>query len=213
MMVRVLPADRQPLFNQALEALFSEDGRYQVVGPCYRQEDVLQAVRLLQPELLLVDSEAALSGTPTVIERALAERQGLKVLVLAHKMDLRIVLDAVAAGALGVVLKTSLPATVASAVESVLSDRVPEQGTTVSRLFRQLADAQHWITASPVNRLSSRGVRCWSCSGGAGATRRSGVPCTSARTRSAPTSRTSSRSLGCIPVWRPRPSPLSTRAS
>ena len=156
MMVRVLPADRQPLFNQALEALFSEDGRYQVVGPCYRQEDVLQAVRLLQPELLLVDSEAALSGTPTVIERALAERQGLKVLVLAHKMDLRIVLDAVAAGALGVVLKTSLPATVASAVESVLSDQVPEQGTTVSRLFRQLADAQHWITASPVNRLSSR---------------------------------------------------------
>ena len=83
MMVRVLPADRQPLFNRALEALFTEDGRYQVVGPCYRQEDVLQAVRLLQPELLLVDSEAALSGTPTVIERALAERQGLKVLVLA----------------------------------------------------------------------------------------------------------------------------------
>jgi two-component system nitrate/nitrite response regulator NarL len=155
-MVRVLPADRQPLFNQALEALFIEDGRYQVVGPCSRQEEVLQAVRSLQPELLLLDAEAALSGTPTVIERALVERPGLKVLVLAHKMDLRVVLDAVAAGALGVVLKTSRPATVASAVESVLGDRVPESRTTVSRLFRQLADAQHWITASPVNRLSSR---------------------------------------------------------
>jgi two-component system nitrate/nitrite response regulator NarL len=152
-MVRVLPADRQPLFNQALEALFATDGRYQVVGPCSRQEEVLLAVRRLQPELLLLDADTALSGTPTVIERALQERPQLRVLVLAQKMDLRLVLDAVAAGALGVVLKTSGPATVASAVESVTGDRV---NATVPRLFRQLADAQHWITASPVTRLSSR---------------------------------------------------------
>jgi two-component system nitrate/nitrite response regulator NarL len=155
-MVRVLPADRQPLFNQALEALFATDGRYQVVGPCSRQEEVLLAVRRLQPELLLLDADTALSGTPTVIERALQERPQLRVLVLAQKMDLRLVLDAVAAGALGVVLKTSGPATVASAVESVTGDGVLESNATVPRLFRQLADAQHWITASPVTRLSSR---------------------------------------------------------
>jgi two-component system nitrate/nitrite response regulator NarL len=155
-MVRVLPADRQPLFNQALEALFAADGRYQVVGRCSRQEEVLLDVRRLQPELLLLDADAALSGTPTVIERAIAERPQLKVLVLAHKMDVRVILDAVGAGALGVVLKTSGPATVANAVESVLNDGGLEPKGALPRLFRQLADAQLWITASPVNRLSVR---------------------------------------------------------
>jgi two-component system nitrate/nitrite response regulator NarL len=155
-MVRVLPADRQPLFNQALEAMLATDGRYQVVGRCSRQEEVLLAVRRLQPELLLLDADAALSGTPPLIERALEERPGMRVLVLAQKMHLQLVLDAVGAGALGVVLKTSGPATVASAVESVLEDGGREPTATVPRLFRQLADAQHWITASPVTRLSSR---------------------------------------------------------
>jgi DNA-binding NarL/FixJ family response regulator len=135
-MVRVLPADRQPLFNQALEALFAADGRYQVVGRCSRQEEVLLDVRRLQPEI--------------------AERPQLKVLVLAHKMDVRVILDAVGAGALGVVLKTSGPATVANAVESVLNDGGLEPKGALPRLFRQLADAQLWITASPVNRLSVR---------------------------------------------------------
>jgi DNA-binding NarL/FixJ family response regulator len=155
-MAKVLTADRQPLFNQALEALLTHDGRHTVVGHCSLGDEIPLAVRRLRPDLLLVDAGVALSGTPTVIERALTERPGLKVLVLAHEMDLKLVVDAVGAGALGVVVKTSRASTVCSAVESALGRGGLEPKATLPRVFRQLVDMRHWAAESPVNRLSLR---------------------------------------------------------
>jgi two-component system nitrate/nitrite response regulator NarL len=155
-MARVLTADRQPLFNQALEALLTRDGRHEVVGACSIHDEIPMAVRRLQPDLLLLDAGIAMSGAPTVVEQALAERPNLKVLVLSLEMDLRLVVDAVNAGALGVVLKTSGPATVTSAVESAVGNGGPEAKPTLPRVFRQLVDALFWADESPVHRLSLR---------------------------------------------------------
>jgi two-component system nitrate/nitrite response regulator NarL len=155
-MARVLTADRQPLLNQALEALLTNDGRHEVVGRCSAHDEIPLAVRRLRPDVLLLDAGVAMSGTPTVIEQALAERPDLKVLVLALEMDLKLVVDAVGVGALGVVLKTSGPATVASAVEDAAGSGELEPRATVPQVFRQLLDAQHWVSESPVHRLSLR---------------------------------------------------------
>jgi two-component system, NarL family, nitrate/nitrite response regulator NarL len=155
-MAKVLTADRQPLFNQALEALLTREGRHSVVGRCSLRDEIPLAVRRLQPDLLLVDAGVALSGTPTTIERALSERPGLKVLVLAQEMDLKLVVDAVSAGALGVVVKTSRPSTVHSAIESALGKGGLEPRATLPRVFRQLVDMLQSATESPVNRLSQR---------------------------------------------------------
>jgi DNA-binding NarL/FixJ family response regulator len=151
-MAKVLTADRQPLLNQALEALLTSDGHHEVVGRCSVHDEIPLAVRRLRPEVLLLDAGVAMSGTPTVIEQALTERPDLKVLVLALEMDLKLLVDAVSAGALGVVLKTSGPATVASAV----GDGELGPKPTLPRVLRQLLDAQHWVSESPVQRLSLR---------------------------------------------------------
>lgn len=119
-------------------------------------DEIPLAVRRLRPDVLLLDAGVAMSGTPTVIEQALAERPDLKVLILALELDLKLVVDAVGAGALGVVLKTSGPATVASAVEDAVGNGELEPQATVPRVFRQLLDAQHWVSESPVHRLSLR---------------------------------------------------------
>jgi two-component system, NarL family, nitrate/nitrite response regulator NarL len=155
-MARVLTADRQPLLNQALEALLTSDGRHEVVGRCSVHDEIPLAVRRLRPDVLLLDAGVAMSGTPTVIEQTLVERPDLKVLILALEMDLKLVVDAVDAGALGVVLKTSGPATVASAVEDAVGNGELEPRATVPRVFRQLLDAQYWVSESPVHRLSLR---------------------------------------------------------
>lgn len=155
-MARVLTADRQPLLNQALEALLTSDGHHEVVGRCSAHDEIPLAVRRLRPEVLLLDAGVAMSGTPTVIEQALTERPDLKVLVLALEMDLKLLVDAVSAGALGVVLKTSGPATVASAVDSAVGDGELGPKPTLPRVLRQLLDAQHWVSESPVQRLSLR---------------------------------------------------------
>jgi len=155
-MARVLTADRQPLLNQALEALLTSDGHHEVVGRCSMHDEIPLAVRRLRPDVLLLDAGVAMSGTPTVIEQALAERPDLKVLILALELDLKLVVDAVGAGALGVVLKTSGPATVASAVEDAVGNGELEPQATVPRVFRQLLDAQYWVSESPVHHLSLR---------------------------------------------------------
>jgi DNA-binding NarL/FixJ family response regulator len=155
-MARVLPADRQPLFNKALEALLSHDGQHEVVGPCSRVDEVSLAVRCLKPDLLLLDANIAFTGSPTVMERILEERPGIKVLVFAMELDLKLVVDAISAGALGLILKSSSEATIRDAVETALGSGGLEPKATLPRVFRQLLDAQHWVSESPVNRLSLR---------------------------------------------------------
>jgi two-component system, NarL family, nitrate/nitrite response regulator NarL len=155
-MARVLPADRQPLFNNALEGLLGRDGQHKVVGRCSRPDEVPLAVRSLEPDLLLLDASIAFTGSPPVIERVLEERPGVKVLVFAHELDLKLVVDAIGAGALGVILKSSSETTVCDAVETALGARGLEPKATLPRVFRQLVDAQHWVSESPVNRLSLR---------------------------------------------------------
>jgi DNA-binding NarL/FixJ family response regulator len=155
-MARVLPADRQPLFNRALEALLSHDGRHEVVGPCSRADEVSLAVRCLEPDLLLLDANIAFTGSPTVMERILEERPGVKVLVFAMELDLKLVVDAISAGALGLILKSSSEATIRDAVETALGSGGLEPKATLPQVFRQLLDAQRWVSESPVNRLSLR---------------------------------------------------------
>jgi DNA-binding NarL/FixJ family response regulator len=127
-----------------------------VMAGCSQPNEVLLAVRVFQPDLLLLDSGIAHAGSPTIIERVLDEQPGLKVLILALEMDLELVVDAMAAGALGVILKSSSETTIRDAVETALGARGLEPKAALPRVFRQFLDAQHWVSESPVNRLSLR---------------------------------------------------------
>ncbi len=153
-MARLLLADRQPLLNDALEVLFTRDGRHEVVASCTPHQDVVLAVCRLQPDLLLIDAEVAMSGRPTMLERALAERPGLKVLLLAPDMDAKLLLDSMGVGAVGVVLKTSSSSTVRTAVESALADERLAPRAAPPKVLHQLDP--HGRGESPVQRLSLR---------------------------------------------------------
>jgi DNA-binding NarL/FixJ family response regulator len=152
----VLLADRQPLFNRALEALIGGDGQHEVVGRCTQPDEVPLAVSCLEPDLLLLDVGIARTGSPPVMERILDERPDLKVLILALEMDLKLVVDVISASALGVILKSSSETTFRNAVETALGAGGLEPKATVPPVFRQLLHAQHWVSESPVNRLSLR---------------------------------------------------------
>jgi DNA-binding NarL/FixJ family response regulator len=154
-MARLLLADRQPLLNDALEALLTCDGAHEVLARCTPQDDIPQEVHCRRPDVLLLDADIAMSGQPTVLERSLAARPGLKVLLLMLDMDVELLLDGMDAGAVGVVLKTSWPSTVRTAVERAFGGEVFVPRATLPKVFRQL-DAQHRAGASLVHRLSAR---------------------------------------------------------
>src|SRR6266511_72166 len=71
-MARVLLADSQPLFNEALEALFSHDQTHVVVGRCSSAEETFSAVGRLLPDLMRV-ADAVLAGEAAIPRAMLLE--------------------------------------------------------------------------------------------------------------------------------------------
>ena len=119
-MARVLLADSQPLFNEALEALFSRDDVHQVIGRCSSAEDAFTHVSSLRPELVLVDAALGLEGSPNLVARMLEACPEARVIVLGDDHDADLLLAAIRAGAAGVVGKTYGASTVLRVAGAVL---------------------------------------------------------------------------------------------
>jgi DNA-binding NarL/FixJ family response regulator len=120
-MARVLLADSQPLFNEALEALFSRDQTHMVVGRCSSAEETFTAVGRILPDLVLVDAALGLDGSPNLVTRLQEAHPGVKLVVLGDDRDVDLLLAAIRAGAAGVVGKTHGASTVLRVAAAVLA--------------------------------------------------------------------------------------------
>jgi DNA-binding NarL/FixJ family response regulator len=154
-MARVLLADSQPLFNEALEALISRGGGHEVVGRVVSADDTLSVVRRLRPDLVLVDAAVGLEGSPTLVARILDAHAGAKVVVLGDDRDPALLLAAIRAGAAGVVGKTHGAGTVLRVVAAVLAGEAAVPRAMLLEVTRRLL-AQDRPSASPLDRLSPR---------------------------------------------------------
>jgi DNA-binding NarL/FixJ family response regulator len=154
-MARVLLADSQPLFNEALEALFSRDQTHVVVGRCASAEETSSAVDSLRPDLVLVDAALGLDGSPNLVARLLEAHPGTKVLVLGDDRDVDVMLAAIRAGAAGVVGKTHGASTVLRVAGAVLAGEAAIPRAMLLELARRMA-AKDRAADSPLARLSPR---------------------------------------------------------
>ena len=153
-MARVLLADLQPLFNEALEALFSR-GNHTVVGRCASAEETLAAVGRLQPDLLLVDAALGLEGSPSLVAQALQAHPGVKVLLLGDDRDVDLLVAGIRVGAAGVVGKTHAASTVLRIAAAVLAGEGAIPRSMLLEVARRLA-AGSSSADSPLARLSPR---------------------------------------------------------
>jgi two-component system nitrate/nitrite response regulator NarL len=154
-MARVLLADSQPLFNEALEALFSRNDEHQVIGRCSLAEDAFSQVSNLRPDLVLIDAGLGLEGSPTLVARMLEACPQAKVIVLGDDHDADLLLTAIRAGAAGVVGKTYGASTVLRVAEAVMEG----EGAVPHRMLLELARrmvATDRTQDSPLSRLSPR---------------------------------------------------------
>jgi DNA-binding NarL/FixJ family response regulator len=154
-MARVLLADSQPLFNEALEALFSRGDAHQVVGRCSSAEDAFAHVSSLRPDLVLVDASLGLEGSPSLVSRILEARPEARVIVLGDDHDADLLLAAIRAGAAGVVGKTYGASTVLRVAGAVLEGEGAVPRAMLLELARRMA-ARDQTPDSPLARLSPR---------------------------------------------------------
>jgi DNA-binding NarL/FixJ family response regulator len=155
-MARVLLADSQPLFNEALRALLDKQSDHLVVGQTSSAEDLIDQVGRLRPELVLVDASLALDRRPTLVEKLLARQPDVKVVVLAQEAGLDLVVAAVRAGAPAVVTKTSGARTVLRTIQAALDGEGVVPRAMLPTLFKRLVELQKSAADSPLSRLSPR---------------------------------------------------------
>ena len=155
-MARVFLADCQPLFNEALEALISRDGRNEVVGQASTAAQVSESVVHLKPDLVVLDADLGLTTRPTLVETILQDLADTKVILLAQETDIELLLLAIRSGALGVVGKKSGTQTVLRAVQAVLDGEGVVPRAMLPELFRRLIDLGDRASDTPLSRLSPR---------------------------------------------------------
>jgi DNA-binding NarL/FixJ family response regulator len=154
-MARVLLADSQPLFNEALEALFSRDDAHQVIGRCSSAEDAFAVVSTIQPDLVLVDAALGLDGSPNLVVRMLEACPEARVIVLGDDHDADLLLAAIRAGAAGVVGKTYGASTVLRVARAVLDGEGAVPRSMLLELARRMVSKDR-SADSPLSRLSPR---------------------------------------------------------
>ena len=154
-MARLLLADSQPLFNEALEALFSRDEAHEVIGRCSSAEDAFTYVSSLRPDLVLVDAALALEGSPDLVTRMLQACPQARVVLLGDDHDADLLLAAIRAGAVGVVGKTYGARTVLRVAGAVLDGEGAVPRSMVLELARRLIAGERF-GGSPLARLSPR---------------------------------------------------------
>jgi DNA-binding NarL/FixJ family response regulator len=212
-MARVLLAGSQPLFNEALEALFFRDDAHQVIGRCSSAEDAFSRVSSLRPDLVLVDAVLGLEGSPNLVVRMLEACPQARVIVLGDDHDPDLLLAAIRAGAAGVVGKTYGASTVLRVAGAVLEGGGPGGRGGGAPGHAAGAGPPHGVPRSPelaaVAAVAARAPGPRPAQPGLGQMPASGGTCSSASTPSAPTSRESSRSWACTPSSRPPPTPCS----
>jgi DNA-binding NarL/FixJ family response regulator len=153
-MARVLLADSQPLFNEALEALFSRDDAHQVIGRCSSADDAFTHVSSLRPDLVLVDAALGLEGSPNLVARMLEACPETRVVVLGDDHDADLLLAAIRAGAAGVVGKTYGASTVLRVAGAVLAGEGAVPRGMLLELARRMVSTDR--PNSPLSRLSPR---------------------------------------------------------
>jgi DNA-binding NarL/FixJ family response regulator len=154
-MARVLLADSQPLFNQALEAVFSRGDAHQVLGRCSAATDALAHVSSLRPDLVLVDASLGLEGSPNLVTRIPEARPETQVIVLGDDHDADLLLGAIRAGAAGVVAKSYGASTVLRVAGAVLEGEGAVPRAMLLELARRMA-ARDRRPGSPLSRRSPR---------------------------------------------------------
>jgi DNA-binding NarL/FixJ family response regulator len=122
--MRILIADDEPLFADALAALLEADGRVEVVGRALDGQAAVELARALEPDLVLMDlSMPGVDGFDATEQ--LTANGGPRVLVLTGSDDPADVARARSAGAAGYLTKDRIAETL---VEAILAAGGAERG-------------------------------------------------------------------------------------
>ena len=138
MTIRVLIADDHALVRRGLEQLVGSADGIEVVGAVPDGAQAVEAVERLRPDVVLMDISMPVRDGIEATRQIVASYPEVRIVMLTSFADQRKVVDAIAAGASGYLLKDGDPDDVAAAVRAAHAGDAPLD----PKAARLLIDAQ-----------------------------------------------------------------------
>jgi DNA-binding NarL/FixJ family response regulator len=132
-MIRIVIADDHTIVREGLKQILSAAGDLAVIGEAQNGREVLERVRALDFEVLLLDMSMPGKSGIEVIKQVHAEKPKLRILVLSMHEEEQYAVRAIKAGAAGYLTKDSASAQLVSAIRKVagggafITDSVAQQ--------------------------------------------------------------------------------------
>jgi len=134
--IRVLLVDDHRLVLAGLQTLLAATDDIEVVGTASDGQEALERVAAVQPDIVLMDLSMPRMDGVEATRRLLADHPTVQVVVLTSYADTEHVQDAVAAGAVGYVLKDAEPAALVEAIRGVARGESPLDPRVTRTLLR-----------------------------------------------------------------------------
>ena len=159
-MIRVVIAEDEPLLRSGLRALAEHDGDIAVVAEAGDGGAAVARARELRPDVVLMDIRMPGVDGVTATELIVGDAalSGVRVLVLTTFAEEETVLDAIAAGAAGYLLKDVGPGELRQAVRRVAAGEPVLSPSVTATVMRRLARRRHGPAddAARIDRLAPR---------------------------------------------------------
>ena len=141
--IRVLVVDDDPMASAGLAAILGSAADIEVVGTCGGGDRVTDAVALLRPHVVLCDVRMPEVDGIMVAEELAARSDGVKVLMMTAFDEDGRVLDAVAAGAAGFLMKSDDPTEIIKAVRHVATGEAAYSPRAATQLTEWVRDSRN----------------------------------------------------------------------
>jgi len=158
-MIRILIADDQALFREALRTLISLQPDLEVIGEAANGEEALMLAQSLRPAVVLMDLKMPVVDGVTATRRLHAAQPECRVIALTTFGDDEYVFECLRAGAVGFLLKDAPSENLFAAIREAArgeSFLQPSVTTRVLAEFTRLSDRTRADAAALVEPLSER---------------------------------------------------------
>ena len=120
-MIRIVVADDHTIVREGLKQLLKAAGDLEVVGEAQNGHEVMERVRALEFDLLLLDMSMPGKSGIELIKQVRAEKPKLRILVLSMHEEHQYAVRAIRAGAAGYLTKDSASRQLVEAIRKVAS--------------------------------------------------------------------------------------------
>lgn len=153
-MIKVLIVDDHQVVRQGLRFVLEQEQGIEVVGECADGPSAVQAVRTLEPTVVLLDLFLPGQDGISVLGQIRQDRPATEVLVLTSSSDDEHLLAAVRAGALAYLPKTAGVDQVVTSVRAAARGESVLEPKIAARLVRELRDRT--ARRRPLDQLTPR---------------------------------------------------------